>query len=209
MSFQLFLKDVLTHPLRMGAVAPSGRDLARLMVDAARIEDEHTVVELGAGSGSFTREIVGRHPESPLFAFEISPRLGDELIRSFPSAKVVVAPVEDLPRVASEIGLRQIDRIVSGLPWALWSEERQAAIFDAIVPFLAPHARFVTFHYLHSRALGRVRATRRLLNERFTLVTNSRTVWNNLPPAYVHIAEGPQTRARPYRQPESVPVFSR
>lgn len=194
MSFQLFLKDVFINPMQMGAIAPSSRDLARAMVDTARIEDEHTVVELGAGSGSFTREIVDRHPVSPLFAFEISPRLGEELTKSFPSANVVVAPVEDLPKVAPEIGLQQIDRIVSGLPWALWSEERQAAIFDALLPFLSPNARFVTFHYIHSRALGRVKGTRRLLQERFTHVTNSEPVWNNLPPAYVHIAENPRAQ---------------
>ena len=197
MSVQLFFKDVLINPLQMGAVAPSGRELARAMVDTARIEDDHTVVELGAGSGSFTREIVQRHPNCPLFVFEISPRLGQELTNRYPSAKVVVAPVEDLPQLAPEIGLQSIDRIVSGLPWALWSEDRQAVIMDALVPFLAPNARFVTFHYVHSRALGRVRTTRRLLRERFAEVSNSQPVWANLPPAYVHIAQGPRTQSEP------------
>lgn len=200
MSLPLFLKDVFINPMQMGAIAPSGPDLARVMVDTAQIEDGHTVVELGAGSGSFTREIVGRHPANPFFAFEISPRLGDELTKSFPSANVVVAPVEDLPKVAPAIGLRQIDRIVSGLPWALWSDERQAAIFDALLPFLAPDARFVTFHYVHSRALGRVRGTRRLLKERFAQVTNTEPVWSNLPPAYVHIAENPRSPTRAFAE---------
>lgn len=192
MSVQLFLKDVLINPLQMGAMAPSGRELARTMVDTARIEDDHTVVELGAGSGSFTRELVDRHPRSPLFVFEISPRLGEELTKRYHSAKVVVAPVEDLPKLAPDIGLKKIDRIVSGLPWALWPESRQATILDALFPFLSPDARFVTFHYVHSRALGRVKITRRLLKERFCEVSNSQPVWANLPPAYVHIAQGPR-----------------
>ena len=122
MSLLLFLKDVLINPMQVGAIAPSGPDLARVMVNTAQIEVGHTIVELGAGSGSFTREIVNRHPDNRLFAFEISLRLGDELTKRFPSANVVVAPVEDLPKVAPAIGLLQIDRIVSGLPWALWSE---------------------------------------------------------------------------------------
>ena len=197
MSFRLFLRDVLTNPLRMGAIAPSSRSLARAIVGAADIRAHQTIVELGAGNGPFTREIVDRHPESPLFAFEISPQLGAELRKRFSSATIVVAPVEDLPKVASEIGLHKIDRIVSGLPWALWSEKRQAGIMDALVPFLRPEARFVTFHYLHSRALGRVKATRKLLNARFARVAHSRPVWGNFPPAYIHIADGPRVPVRP------------
>ena len=197
MSYRLFLRDVLANPLQMGALAPSSRALARAIVNAADIRAQQTIVELGAGSGVFTREIVDRHPDSPLFAFEISPQLGAELRDRFTSATIVVAPVEALPQVASKIGLKKIDRIVSGLPWALWSETRQAGILDAIVPFLTPTARFVTFHYLHSRALGRVKATRRLLDARFTRVTHSRPVWANFPPAYIHIADGPRVPGKP------------
>jgi phospholipid N-methyltransferase len=62
---------VLINPMQVGAIAPSGPDLARVIVDTAQIEVGHTIVELGAGSGSFTREIVNRHPDNRLFAFEI------------------------------------------------------------------------------------------------------------------------------------------
>jgi hypothetical protein len=64
-------------------------------------------------------------------------------------------------------------------------------VLDAIHPTLAPGGRFVTFHYVHCRGLGLIRTTRRLLEERFHLVTDSAIVWDNLPPAYVHIADRP------------------
>lgn len=208
MSFRLFLRDVLTNPLQMGAVVPSSRALARAIVQAADIQTRQTVVELGAGDGAFTREIVDRHPESPLVAFEISPQLGAELRNRFASATIVVAPVEELPQVASRIGLKKIDRIVSGLPWALWSETRQARILDALVPFLTPTARFVTFHYLHSRALGRVKATRKLLDARFRRVTHSHPVWANFPPGYIHIADRPRVPGRPCDASDPEPTSS-
>jgi len=162
------------------------------MVDEAGVEPGHVVVELGAGNGSFTRELVARHPGNFLTAFELSAEMAEGLRRSFPGVQVAAAPVEDLPRLAPELGITRIDRIVSGLPWALWSESRQVAVLDALVPFLAPGARLVTFHYVHSRSLGRVVTTRRLLLERFERVRPSATVWANIPPAYVNIADGPR-----------------
>lgn len=203
MSFRIFLRDVLANPLQMGAVVPSSRALAGTIVRYADIRAQHTVVELGAGNGAFTRKILDRHPESPLFAFEISPQLGMDLRERFPLATIVVAPVENLPHVASCVGLRKIDRIVSGLPWALWSEARQAGILDVLIPFLTPTARFVTFHYLHSRALGRVKTTRKLLRARFNRVTHSKPVWANFPPAYIHIAECPRVPGKPFDDTET------
>ncbi|MBN8249111.1 MAG: methyltransferase domain-containing protein [Verrucomicrobia bacterium] len=190
-----FLRHFARRPSQMGAIAPSSRHLARMMVDAAGVEPGHIVVELGAGNGSFTRELVARHPENRLTAFEVSPEMAEGLQRSFPGVQVVAAPIEDLPRMAASLGISKIDRIVSGLPWALWTEERQVGVMDAFTPFLAPGARLVTFHYVHSRSLGRVAQTRRLLLERFERVCPSPTVWANMPPAYVNIADGPRRAA--------------
>lgn len=190
-----FLRDVARNPIQMGAIAPSSRQLARAMVRAAQIQPGQVVVELGAGSGSFTREILKCHPDNPLTVFELSQDLAAGLRRDFPRAKVIAASVEELPKFAAAFGLERIDRIISGLPWALWSEARQVALFDTLSQHLAPGARFVTFHYLHSRSLGRVATTQHLLRERFVHVSRSATVWGNFPPAFVHIAESPLLRS--------------
>ncbi|MBL9174548.1 MAG: hypothetical protein JNL10_13510 [Verrucomicrobiales bacterium] len=192
MSTLLFIRDVARNPVRMGAIAPSGRQLARAIVAAAQVAPGDVVIELGGGSGSFTRELVARHPENPLTVFELSADLAAGLRREFPSVRVVAAPVEDFPKVAPSLGISRVDRIISGLPWALWGEARQAAVLDALTPYLAPTARLVTFHYLHSRSLGRVSITQRLLRERFARVTHSAPVWANMPPAYLNIAESPR-----------------
>lgn len=194
MSTLLFLRDVVRSPVQMGAVAPSSRRLAGAMVDAAEVGPGHHVLELGAGSGSFTREIAERHPRNLLVALERSADLATLLAARFPSARVIAEPVERLDDVVAAHSLPRFDRVVSGLPWALWSEARQAAILDALLPHLAPRARFVTFHYIHSRALGRVASMRRLLSERFAEVHQSDPVWQNLPPAFVHVAFNPRTR---------------
>src|SRR5262245_1372694 len=49
-----FLRAVLRHPSRVGAVAPSGRMLARLMTDSLTAADA-PILELGPGTGIFTK----------------------------------------------------------------------------------------------------------------------------------------------------------
>ena len=190
MSTLLFLRDVARRPLEMGAILPSSTQLAIAMVREARIEPGQRVLELGAGSGSFTREIVRCHPNNPLWLVEPGQDLGGALSAEFPHATVCTCTAEALgAQVPSGV---TFDRVVSGLPWALWPIERQAAILDGLLSVLAPDARLVTFHYVHSRMLGRVASLRKLLQERFQEVTQSESVWSNVPPAYVHIASAPK-----------------
>ncbi|MBX3747537.1 MAG: methyltransferase [Verrucomicrobiae bacterium] len=195
MSNWLFLQSAIRKPWQMGSMLPSSRSLARAMVDLADIGEGHQVVELGAGNGSFTRELVERHPDLPLLAFELCPRLGADLARRFPSVRVVIDAAEHLPRRAPSLGLTRIDRVVSGLPWALWDEQRQAAVVATLIPFLSPEARLVTVHYLPSRWIGWVQTTRRVLERHFDRVYHGSPVWRNFPPAYVHVAERPRLRS--------------
>jgi phospholipid N-methyltransferase len=175
----------------MGSIVPSSRFLARAVVDQAEIAPGQAILELGAGSGAFSDELVSRYPGNPIILVEVNPDLAEVLRRRFPRARVLATSAEDLLHVAPDL-IGRVDRVVSGLPWALWSEARQARVVDGLIPLLAPSSRLATFHYLHSRALGRVKSTRRLFASRFQRVWNSSAVWRNLPPAYIHTAADPR-----------------
>ena len=56
----MFLWEYIKHPLRVGAVAPSGRGLARKMMEPVDFKQASVIVEYGPGTGSFTREILSR-----------------------------------------------------------------------------------------------------------------------------------------------------
>jgi phosphatidylethanolamine/phosphatidyl-N-methylethanolamine N-methyltransferase len=159
------------------------------MIDAADINDDHVVVELGAGTGPFTKEIFTRYPSLAFMAIEPRQDLAKLLRAEFPSLMVQEAWAQDLPQLLEAWGHPSADRIVSGLPWALWSQALQDEILSALVESMAPQGKFVTFTYLHSGMMPGARLFRKNLSNYFGTVQTSRVAWLNFPPAYAFICE--------------------
>jgi phospholipid N-methyltransferase len=196
MSLWTFVREFARDPVQLGAVAPSGPDLARLMVEAADLRPEHVVVELGAGTGPMTAEILRQRAEGPLVVLEPNPSLAALLRERFPGLALEERYAQDLPAILRERGHARADRVVSSLPWAIWTEELQAEVFGAILRVLAPDGRMVTFAYVHALALPAAKRLRRALEARFGEVRTTRTAWRNLPPALVYVCSQPRLAAR-------------
>lgn len=156
------------------------------MVRAVGAEPVHGgVVEVGAGTGAFTGQVMATLDPDWFVALEPNPRLAARLRRRHPSVVVVEAWAEHLGRVLSDRGLDRAQVVVSGLPFAAWSARRQGAALDGITEALVPGGRFVTFGYLHSQLLPGARRLRAALRERFDDVRVRGWAWWNLPPALV------------------------
>lgn len=193
-----FLRAFLQDPVTIGAVAPSGADLARLTVASADIRAGHVVVELGAGTGPMTAALLSAHPTAPLLVLEPTPSLAADLRGRFPQARVAERYAQELPALTRDWGHPTVDRVVSSLPWAIWPDKLQNEVFDAITTVLAPNGRLVTFSYAHTRPLPAARRFRRLLHRRFEAVATTRIAWCNLPPAFVYVCDRPAAAtARP------------
>ncbi len=192
MSVGTFLREFVRDPVQLGAVAPSGRELARLMVEAAELAPEHVVVELGAGTGPMTEAILEARPEGPFVALEPNPELAVILQQRFPGVRVEQRYAQELRAILDETGAERADRVVSSLPWAIWSESLQNEVFDAILDVLAPDGRMVTFGYVHAQPLPAARRLRAQLTSRFHEVTTTRVAWRNVPPALVYVCSRPR-----------------
>jgi phospholipid N-methyltransferase len=185
-----FLREFLKDPVMLGAVAPSGPELARTVVEAADLRPGQLVVELGAGTGPMTAEILRQRPEGPFVALEPNPQLAAALRARFPQVRVEERFAHELPAILAVMDPeRRADRVVSSLPWAIWSPERQEEALGAVLAILAPAGRMVTFAYLHSQALPAARRFRAALEARFSRVSTTRTAWRNLPPAFAFVCE--------------------
>jgi phospholipid N-methyltransferase len=185
----VFLRQFLSDPVTIGAIAPSGAQLAARMVDSAAIAPGHVVAELGAGTGPMTEELLRRHPDNPLVVLEPMAELAATLRARFPAAHVVEAFAQDLPTICADWGHHPVDRVVSSLPWAIWSQELQTEILTGVLDAMAPDGRMVTFTYWHAQPLPAARRFKQFLEEHFQTVTRSGIAWRNLPPAFVFVCD--------------------
>ncbi len=182
-----FLKAFLRKPMRMGSACPSSPALARAMLQECDLQTARVVVELGPGTGAFTRLILDRIGRQTLFlALELDEtcvtRLRDELDR-------VVVYHDSAERLADYLARHdhaQADCVISGLPWTNMGRQIQDSILGAVVRSLTPCGVFTTFAYAHGYWLPTAVRFRRRLREHFRSVKTSRLVWRNLPPAYVY-----------------------
>ncbi|MBK5256278.1 MAG: methyltransferase domain-containing protein [Vicinamibacteria bacterium] len=182
-----FLAAFAKRPFDTGSITPSSAWLAQAMVEGMELPDADTVVELGPGTGVFTRVIEGQlRPEARFLCFEINRDMAKALSDRFPGVQVVNDSVEHLDRHLQAAGRKSVDSAISGLPWAAFSPERQATLLDATVNALRPGGRFATFAYSHAAWMPPGRRFRELLDSRFSCVETSAVVWRNVPPAFVY-----------------------
>jgi phosphatidylethanolamine/phosphatidyl-N-methylethanolamine N-methyltransferase len=180
-----FLYQFITKPGMIGAVAPSSPGLAREMLRTIDLGPGARVAEYGPGTGSFTREILARvDPGATFFAIERNPALTAALRGRFPTLRLFEGSVEEIERYCREVGVEQLDAVVSGLPWASFPHDLQTRILDATMRVLRPGGQLVTFTYHVSRLTAAGRRFRRLLPRYFSSITTSRVVWLNTPPAF-------------------------
>jgi phospholipid N-methyltransferase len=145
------------------------------------------VVELGPGTGAVT-EVLLQHlgKRSRFFALELDRNNTFLLRKRFPGCEIHNDSAENLRHHVNRCGPGGVDSVVSGLPWGNMGAGLQERILQAVVDVLAPGGRFATFAYIHTRWLPSARRFRRMLEDRFATVEQSRVVWRNLPPAVVY-----------------------
>lgn len=189
-------KEFLRSPLQIGAVAPSSHRLATEVTLPVPESGDPVVVELGPGTGAFTtviQELLGGRGHH--LAVEINPRLASALAERFPRVTVLHAEAAALPRLLHTYGFEAADVVISGLPWAGLPRPVQQTTLASIHESLSPQGAFTTFGYLHATGLSPARRFRRMLGASFEEVIAGRTVWANLPPAFVYHARRPRPHA--------------
>ena len=151
------------------------------------LDRAETVVELGAGTGVVTQAIEACvTPAASVIAFELNSVLADRLTVRFPTVKVVNDSGEHLLDGLRREGRDHADAILSTLPWASLSADRQRVLLDAVMSSLRADGRFCAVSYLHSSWMPAGQRFKSALATRFGRVEESRVVWRNLPPAFVY-----------------------
>ncbi|MEO8464307.1 MAG: methyltransferase domain-containing protein [Gammaproteobacteria bacterium] len=176
--FRHFFRGWLRDPRSMGAVAPSGRALARLI--ATGVTSTSTVLELGVGTGSLTEALLAKGVQpANLYLVERDPELAAILRKRFVGCHVFAADALALSRELPP-GLKY-DFVISGLPLLLFSPDQRFELLYEILALLRTGGSYQQFTYGGRCPIDR--ETRRKLNVDSVLLGIAAL---NLPPAFVY-----------------------
>jgi phospholipid N-methyltransferase len=178
---------MLTKFLKKGrsiaSFAPSSRAMARSMLDGIDFGSARCVVELGAGTGPITAELVRRlQPHTRLLVVELDPDLCARLKSRFPHLDVVQGDAGQFDKYLAQRGITQVDHVLSELPLPSFPAPLRDGILATSARMLTPTG---TFRQLTVMPLIYYRLYRRYFDDvRFRFVP-----WN-LPPGGVYVCQG-------------------
>jgi phosphatidylethanolamine/phosphatidyl-N-methylethanolamine N-methyltransferase len=171
-----FIKRWVKNPKNIGAVSPSSRALARLMVRQAAPDPAGYTLELGPGTGVVTQAIIAAGvPPERIIAVEHSPDFCRLLHRRFPRVNVVQGDAFDLATTLSGFGELRFSAALSGLPLLSFPRAMRIACIEGVLDRLEPGGRLIQFSYGLHGPLDRP--------PHDMAVTRSKWVILNLPPA--------------------------
>lgn len=145
-----FFKGFLRNPKEVGSVIPSSRFLTRRVLACGRVHEARVIIELGPGTGVFTREILRRMPkDGVLVAVEINPEFVSVLRRTCPDPRLVIyeGSSADLEKALAEAGEEQADLVVSGVPFSTMERGAGRRTLEAAKRVLSSRGRFVAYQF--------------------------------------------------------------
>lgn len=180
-----FFRQWLKNPLAVAALSPSGRQLARQMI-AELPHGTSRVIELGGGTGVFTRAVLG-HGIAPddFLVLELNEALYQHLRARFGNVHVVCGDARELREIATAEGFLDdglVDAVISGLGLLSMTRRTQSEILQAAFSTLKPEGRFIQFTYGPKAPISR-----ELLDELGLSVRRGGFAWWNMPPATVYV----------------------
>ena len=168
---------MLRDPTHVGAVAPSGRALAHSMCQGLGPKTGQ-VIEIGAGTGAITKEILKTISPDKLSLLEMNSAFCDGLRLAFPGVRVENLKAQEM----KQLSLDNVGAVLSGLPLLNMPQNVQFDIVSSVFNTLRPGGVFVQFTYGPRPPI--VEPVRRALG--LTWIKGKK-IWPNLPPARVYV----------------------
>lgn len=176
----LFFNKFLRQGTGIAALAPSSPWLARAAVRGIDFGRARCIVELGAGTGPITTELL-KHAgdDCRVMVVERDPDFCLRLKEKFPRADVVEADANDLELLLQQRGIDKVDHVLSGLPLPSFPEGDRNRLIAAVQRCLAPQG---TMRQLTHMPYVYFKLYRRYFNSvRFELVPM------NVPPGGIYV----------------------
>ena len=176
-----FIRTWATSPKKMGAVSPTSRALARLMVKHAAPDPEGLTLELGPGTGVVTEALLEAGiPDERIVSVEYDRDFSRLLRRRFPRVNVINGDALNLDETLGEAFRdARFSAVLSGVPLLTMSKDTRIAYIDSALSRLEPGRNLTQLSYAFNPPQDSVPG-------RF-VVDKSRWVTFNIPPGRVWI----------------------
>ena len=139
----LMFTKFLSHGTNIASVAPSSRFLARQLIKGIDFDSVKCIVELGAGTGPITAELLKVvKPHTKLIIMERDTDFCNRLRQRFPQADIVESDVAKLEEVLDQRSVDKVDHFISGLPLPSFPDELCNTFLTAMARRLSPDGTF-------------------------------------------------------------------
>jgi phospholipid N-methyltransferase len=146
----ILLRSWARHPLLVGEIAITSQTTVRFMLDLVRSgwAEVPEVIELGAGTGSYTGQILDRlGPHATLTAIERDDRLAARVKARYPDDKRLTVLCEDAGLELERREPGTVPLMVSALPWTSMPPADRDRLLRLAASRLAPDGELLTIQY--------------------------------------------------------------
>ena len=171
---------LLRSPRQIGAVAPSGKSLARAMAMTANPKGKR-ILEIGPGTGVITEALLAHGAsKEQLLLLERDRKLAAYLNQKFPEIKVIAGDAQTACYLIEPESSGNIDTIVSSLPLRNVREAQKLALLKQLFSLLDEKGFLVQYTYS-----ARAPISKKLAIHLGVKGERAAAVFKNLPPASV------------------------
>lgn len=179
-----FIKTWATSPLKMGAVSPTSRALAALMVHHANPDPAGYTLELGPGTGVVTEALMQAGiPAERIVSVEYDRDFCELLRKRFPKLNLIHGDALRLDATLGEFRHQTFSAVMSGVPLLTLPKAKRIRYIEDGLDRVVPGGNVTQLSYALSPPQDAVPG-------RFT-VDKSKWVTLNLPPGRVWIYRRP------------------
>ncbi|MBI3239296.1 MAG: methyltransferase domain-containing protein [Flavobacteriia bacterium] len=175
-----FLRNFWKEKKMVGAMSPSSPFLAKKMLKSIDFKAVRVIVELGPGTGVFTRKMLEQlHPEGVLLVFELNDNFMQLLRKEFtdPRVHLIHDSAEKIGEYLAKFGYSKADVVLSSLPLANFPVELKNRILQESYNVMTDNSLYVQFQY----SLNAKKAIKSMFREVGITFTPA-----NFPPAFVY-----------------------
>lgn len=179
----IFLSNFIRHPKETASIMPSSKFLREEIIKNINFENVRCIVEYGPGTGPITEEILKRSDKSTkIICFEKNKTFCNYLSNNLPDERLIIINdgAENIEQYLNELNIKEVDYVISGLPFSLIPETLKHEIIQQTKLKLRKNGKFIV--YQNSNHI------KKYLKKYFNRISLNFEVLN-VPPNFIHVCE--------------------